>query len=61
MIAELGDIESDYCRSSKRFVMMKNLHPDKAVEFKMAHGTEVAGRCMNETAKKHVGTVGIAE
>ena len=52
MIAELGDIESDYCRSSKRFVMMKNLHPDKAVEFKMAHGTEVAGRFMNETANK---------
>ena len=51
MIQELGDIEKDYCDSSKRFVLMKNQHPEQALEFKMQHGIDVAGKFMNETTK----------
>ena len=31
--------------------MTNNLHPDKAVQFKMELGSEVAGQFMNEHAK----------
>ena len=32
--------------------MTNNLHPDKAVQFKMELGSEVAGQVMNEHAKQ---------